>query len=230
MIDGEEYLGEIFRQLVRKALAEVGLNRLLRAADAADGGGRGSDGHRILEGCRTFIFDCLEPPLEQPDLALARLAGTAPGLVRFQLPDDLRKTRPVVSSLRLWLDYREAHARAKLIMTGPRCAKTDANRLRTIREIFPELAHERFAQPPISAGELACLAVARRHGLEALTVKRKVASIPTAPAELLAGERRAFNGDQEVFDELRTRLQAALAQELRLLAESSPTPSSLVSS
>lgn len=230
MTVSEEYLAEIFRQLTRKALTEVGLDRLLRAAEAADKGRRDPDVHRILEACRTFIFDCLEPPLDRPELALARLAGTAPSLVRFQLPDDLRRTRRVVSSIRLWLDYREAHARAKPIMTGPRRAKMSANRLKTIREKFPELEHERFAPPPTSAGELACLVVARRHGLEALTVKRKVASIPSTPVELLAGERFAFNGDQEVLGELQTRLQAALAQELRALAESGAVQSSPISS
>jgi len=232
MSASEAYLEEILRQLVRKGQAEVGRERWARAVSAVM---PDSDGRRILEACHLFIFDCLEPPHDRPDLELAALAGTAPALVPFQLPPDLRKFRRRkahgrISSIRLWLDYRDAHERAKPILTGPRRARQEANLRLTMREAFLELAAADALAPPVptTPGALALRVVARRYGLKDSTVKRRVASIPTATAELLASERLAFAfpADRHVLSELRARVHASLVQELHALAESSAARSS----
>jgi hypothetical protein len=212
MVNDAEYHTRIRDDLVRKALAKCGLDRLTRAAAAASAGDLDLDGRRILEACRRFIFDCLEPPSSN----LSQLTGMPPSGIAFELPD-LRKSPPASKSLlRLWLDYQEELKRTRTVMRRLRSARSAANRKLTITEQFPELSGER--RFPSTAGDLACLLVARKHNLELLTVKRKVASLPKNPLELRTLERLAFTGDEEVLRELRRRL--CQAARLTLVAPS----------
>jgi hypothetical protein len=236
MIASEAYLGEIFRQLARKGPEEVGRERWVRALSAAT---PDADGRRILEACRLFIYDCLEPPLDRTDLAIAVLAGQAPALVSFQLPPDLRKFRRRrahgrVSSIRLWLDYHTAFERAKPILTGRRQARQGANLRLTMRERFPEIAAVDLLAPPVptTPGALALRVVACCYGLKDSTVKRRVNSIPTATVELLVSERLAFALplDPGVLTELHARVQRSLVQEMRAFTDPAAAVSSTVSS
>jgi hypothetical protein len=203
---------ELLHHILQTLIWKVGLERL-RKPDAALR-------KRIAEGWRRFEW---ELDVKSAGSGLEELAGLPPARapldsIRFELPN-LRKSKPVLSRIRLRADYAAALARARAVFRtnpsprrGPRIAPVDA-----LAAGFPGVPRTTFVDcsTPRAAAPEAVTYHHRQQGLSSATIGHLVNSKPKNRQAALDWERRAADLDPAT----RTAIRIALAQtDLRKLA------------
>ena len=185
----KDFLGsEVGQHIVRRLVFAVGVEGLQKPSQRLR--------RRIVEGTKRFLWDLEMQPRE----GLKRLAGVPPTLaeiqaVPFELPD-LRKSKPVLSTVRLRMEYQAKMVRARdALRAARRRDDLEPVPVTVWATAFPDVPKKEFSGCR-TAHDATVKAVSYSHrseGLAAATIEHYIQSRPR-PSD----ERRAADLDGNV--------------------------------
>ena len=158
---------EIVDDLMHRLVAAIALDALKKANTRLK--------ERIGEAAYTYVFEFMA-------------TGKPPA--RLELPNR-KKAKPIrVSPFRLYLDYKEALARARAAWRSGALqrVRNRNDRALTLARTFPDLKKLKTCD---TAEDVALLVVAERYHLAQSTVRKMVSSLPHGRRAFLSSEARA---------------------------------------